>query len=172
MRSGFGIIRVIQNNSRYRPSLARGKWEELTQPKENEVTPIVIPLTHKTHLFAFVIFSFANDKKQANVLIIKLRLCWLLDTGVTLGRSCWQLVEAFCWVTMRPRWLVGPPEVCSLYLLLILSDGRRRSVVEGIYIHRLAEVDAPCIPTSFSTYHGPQGLTPVFLVLGPLEELG
>ena len=34
------------------------------------------------------------------------------------GSSCWQLVGAFCWVAMRLGWLVGPGEVCSLFLLI------------------------------------------------------
>ena len=41
--------------------------------------------------------------------------------------------------------------------LLILSDGRGRSVVEGSHVPKLAELGVFCMPASFVTYQRPQG---------------
>ena len=47
--------------------------------------------------------------------------------------------------------------------LLILSGGRGRSVVEGSYVPKLAELGVLCMPASFVTYQRPQRLMQVCL---------
>ena len=81
------------------------------------------------------------------------RFCWLLGSGVSLGRG-----EA------------GPGKLLlavggglsgrsvAFTSLLILSDGRGRSVVEGNYVPKLAELGVLCMPASFVTHQRPQGL--------------
>ena len=80
--------------------------------------------------------------------------CW---AGVSrwvaerLGRcsSCWQFVGAF---GKGQQPLPLPPP------FLILSGGRGRSVVEGSYVLKLAELGVLCMRASFVTYQRPQGL--------------
>ena len=74
-----------------------------------------------------------------------------MGRGVSLGRGEARPGELL--LTVGRRGLLG--KVCSLYPLLIPSDVRETSVVEGSDVPKRAELGVPCILASFV---GPQRL--------------